>query len=105
MIEKSYKLSQGNEKVIEKVIADENIHYNHMVLNTNERLPEHFANSNVYMTVVRGVLSIGLDEQEIHAYAEGTLLKIPYNTKMNVINLNEKTLEIIVVKAPAPKAK
>ena len=30
MIEKEYKLSKTNEKAIEKVIFDENLHYLHM---------------------------------------------------------------------------
>jgi hypothetical protein len=30
-------------------------------------------------------------------------LKIPFKTKMNVRNLHPDTLELIVVKAPAPK--
>ena len=102
MIEQIYNLSRGNEKAVEKVIFDENIHYLHMVFNKGEGLPEHFSNSNVYMTVVRGELSIGLNDQEIHKYEAGTLLKIPYQTKMNVKNLNEETLELIIVKAPAP---
>ena len=104
MIEKEYKLSRGNEKAVEKVVFDENVHYLHMVFNKDEGLPEHFSNSNVYMTVVRGKLSIGLDEQDIHEYEAGTLLKIPFQTKMNVGNQNDETLELIVVKAPAPKA-
>ena len=33
----------------------------------------------------------------------GVLLKIPVNTKMNVKNFHAETLELIVVKAPAPK--
>lgn len=103
MVEQVFKLSVGDEKAVEKVIFDENVHYLHMVFNINEGLPEHFSNSNVYMTVVRGRLSIGLDEQEIHEYEAGTLLKIPFQTKMNVKNLHVETLELIVVKAPAPK--
>lgn len=103
MIEQIFKLTKGNEKAVEKVVFDENIHYLHMVFNQNEGLPEHFSNSNVYMTVIRGTLSIGLNEQEIHEYASGILLKIPYQTKMNVKNLHTDTLELIVVKAPAPK--
>lgn len=75
-----------------------------MVFNQGEGLPEHFSNSNVYMTVIRGRLSIGLDEQEVHQYDAGTLLKIPFRSKMNVRNLHEDTLELIVVKAPAPTA-
>ena len=55
------------------------------------------------MTVLRGVLSIGLDDQEIHDYEAGTLLKIPFNTKMNVKNLRSDVTELIIVKAPAPK--
>ena len=103
MVEQIFKLSMGNEKAIEKVIFDDNLHYLHMVFSQNEGLPEHFSNSNVYMTVIRGKLSIALDNQEIHVYEAGTLLVIPINTKMNVKNLNSETLELIVVKAPAPK--
>ena len=72
--------------------------------NTNEGLPEHFSNSNVYMTVVRGRLSISLNDQSYHVYEAGTLLKIPFQTEMNVKNLHPETLELIVVKAPAPKS-
>ncbi|ADU27455.1 cupin domain-containing protein [Ethanoligenens harbinense] len=104
MIEKEYKLSRTNEKAIEKIIFDENLHYLHMVFNKNEGLPEHFSNSNVYMTVIRGRLSIGLDDQEIHEYEAGTLVKIPFQTKMNVRNVHDETMELIVVKAPAPKS-
>lgn len=104
MVEQIFKLSVGNEKAVEKVIFDENIHYLHMVFNKDEGLPEHFSNSNVYMTVIRGRLSISLNEQETHKYEAGTLLKIPFETKMNVRNLHNETLELIVVKAPAPKS-
>jgi len=102
MVEKIYNFPTNNKKAIEKVIMDDNINYIHMVFGKGEGLPEHFANSNVYMTVVRGKLSIGLNEQEIHEYDEGTVLKIPIDTKMNVKNLHENTLELIVIKSPAP---
>lgn len=102
MIEQIYEMSIGDEKIVEKVIQDENIHYIHMVFNKGEGLPEHFSNSNVYMTVIRGRLSIGLNEQIVHRYEKGTLLKIPVNTRMNVKNLSDDVLELIVVKSPAP---
>lgn len=102
MIEQVFTFSRGNDKAIEKLLFDENIHYIHMVFPQNEGLPVHNANSTVYMTVVRGTLSIDLDEQGKHEYSAGTLLKIPYKTKMNVRNLHDNPLELIVVKAPAP---
>jgi len=103
MVEQVFKISTADTKAVEKVIFDENINYIHMVFNKDEGLPKHFSNSNVYMTVVRGRLSIGLDDQEIHEYEKGSLLKIPIDTKMNVRNLHKEVLELIVVKAPAPK--
>ena len=102
MIEQIFKLSLGNETTVEKVLFDENIHYLHMVLNKDEGLPVHITNSNVYMTVIRGKLSIVLAEQEPHEYEAGTLLKIPHQTKMNARNMHTETLELIIVKAPAP---
>lgn len=99
MVEKVFNLTLGNEKVVEKIVMDENVHYIHMIFNKGEGLPEHYSNSNVYMTVIRGILSIGLDEQEVHEYKQGTLLKIPVNTKMNVSNKHDEVLELIVVKA------
>lgn len=103
MIEQVFQLAQGDAKTIEKIVMDGNLHYMHMILNKGEGLPEHFANSNVYMAVLRGTLSIGLGEQEARAYPRGTLLKIPFHTRMDVRNLHDETLEITVVKAPAPK--
>ncbi len=102
MIEKVYKMTQGNEKTVERIITDENIHYAHIILNKNEGTPEHYTNANLYMTVLRGKLSIQLAEQEIHEYNTGDILKIPNNTKMTVKNLHEDVLELMVVKAPAP---
>ena len=103
MVEQVFKLAKSNEKVIEKVLHDENVHYNHMILNKGEGLPEHFSNSTVYMTVLTGTLSIGLDDEPVNVYESGTLLKIPFNVKMNVSNLHEEVLELLVIKAPAPQ--
>jgi len=103
MLEKIYNYSVGTEKSIEKIIDDDNVNINHMILPKGERLPEHYSNSNVYMIVSKGVLSIKLDEQEEHKYNKGAVLNIPYNTKMNVYNSDEDLLEIVVVKSPNPK--
>jgi len=103
MIEQIFKLSVSEDRLVEKVIQDDNLDYIHMRFNQDEGLPVHFSNSNVYMTVLKGKLSIALDEQDIHIYPEGTLLKIPFHTQMNVQNLHKDQLELIVIKSPAPK--
>jgi quercetin dioxygenase-like cupin family protein len=99
---KVYSLYRGEDKKAEKVLIDANIQYVHFTLPVGERLPEHNANSNVYMTVMRGKLSLRLDGGEYAEYGAGTLLTIPVGTRMNIENRNAETLELAVVKAPAP---
>jgi len=103
MVEKIYNYSTEDKGTIERIINDENLHINHMVINKGDGLPEHFSNSNVYMLVIRGILSLQLDEQDVHQYVKGDILNIPYNTKMNVRNNDDDVLEIFVIKAPNPK--
>lgn len=102
MIEKLFNFKSGNEKLIEMVISDENVNINHMILPKGEALPEHYSNSHVHMIVVQGAVSLQLNDQEVHTYPKGSILNIPFKTKMNVSNQNEELLEFFVVKAPAP---
>ena len=101
-IEKSYAFKQTDAKIVERIIEDEHVGINHMVLRKAEALPEHFTNSNVYMLIIRGAITLKLGEQEAHAYPAGSIINIPYNIKMNASNQNEATLEFFVIKAPSP---
>lgn len=103
MIEKKYTFTQTDDKIIEKIIDDDHAVINHMILPKGKSLPEHYSNSNVYMVVVRGNITLQLNEQEEHSYPAGSILTIPYKTKMNVFNKNDQLLEFFVFKAPSPK--
>lgn len=102
MIEKIFKFEESEKTKVEKLIMDENIHYINMTFEKGNGLPEHFSNSVLYMTIKEGILSIGLDNQEIKKYEKGTILKIPFNTKMNVKNTDDELLKLTVIKSPAP---
>lgn len=103
MIEKIYNYSTEDTRAVEQIIMDDNLNYIHMVFNKEEGLPVHMSNSNVYMTIIRGTLSIKLGQQEIHEYKKGEILQIPYGVEMDVKNFHNEVLELIVVKAPASK--
>lgn len=102
MIEKFYKFTQTDEKVIEKVVDDEYINLVHMVLNKEESVPQHYSNSNIYMVIVRGTMNIKLDDQDFNIHKEGNILNIPFNTKMDIINKDDDILEFFVLKSPHP---
>lgn len=103
MIEKVFNYSKEEKKNIEKIVNDDNLMLNHMVLPKDEGLPIHYSNSNVYMIIVKGKMNIKLDEKKANIYTKGDILNIPYKTKMDVKNKDEETLEFFVIKAPNPK--
>gem|GEM_PF-68127 len=103
LLEKIYEFYTGNEKTIERIVNDGNIHLNHMVFKEGEGFSEHYSNSNVYMIVARGTVSLRLAEQETIEYERGSIINIPYNVKMNGMNKHGETLALFIVKAPNPK--
>ena len=104
MVEKHYPCAVSNNKVIERILEDDHAAVNHMLLPTGTALPEHFANSHVYMIVARGAVTLRLDDQPDHTYAAPSVITIPFGTKMNAGNHHPDLLELFVVKAPAPAA-
>lgn len=103
MIEKKYFFTQTDEKIIERIISDDFADINHIVLKNGDALPEHYSNSNVYLIVVRGNLSLKLNEQEQETFSDGNIVNVPVNTKMNVCNKDNEILEFFIVKAPGTK--
>ena len=104
LIEKKYSFkSTSNKKLIEKIISDENLDLNHVIFYKGDALPEHYSNSNVYLIVVAGKITVQLNNQDEHSYSAGSIVNVPYKTKMNISNQQEEVLEFFIVKAPSPK--
>ncbi|MDD3520227.1 MAG: cupin domain-containing protein [Actinomycetota bacterium] len=103
MIEKKYSYKLTDAKTIERIISDENLDINHMVLPKGESLPEHFSNSNVYLIIANGRLTIKLNEQKEATYERGDIINVPFKIRMLIYNEHEELLEFFVVKSPSPK--
>jgi len=103
MIEKTYNYAVSDTKHIEKLIDDDPVMINHMILAKDDFVPDHHANSHVHMIIVRGQLTLKLDDQDSHTYAKGTIVNIPYNTFMKVRNEHEEVCEFFVIKSPSPR--
>ena len=98
MTETLFTLTQTDERLTERLIDENNLHIIHLVFPPGEGLPEHRANAHLYMTVLRGTVTLQLDDQPEHTYGPGSLLSIPYRTLMNVNNKNSDVLELINTK-------
>lgn len=104
MIEKVQPFTLSGEKTIERIIDEDAVAINHMILPKNTGLPEHNANAPVYMIVARGQITLRLDDQEPKTYPAGHIIQIPFKTHMQVVNTGETLTELFVVKAPGPKS-
>ena len=103
MIEKKYDYSSVDDTLIERIVNDDNVEISLMVLTKDTGLPVHYSNSNVYMIIVRGRMSISLNDNPAAEYRKGNILNIPFKTKMNVTNKYDEVLEFFVGKAPNPR--
>lgn len=103
MIEKQYFFNKSEEKLIEQMVNDDNVMINHVVLAKGDKLPEHNANSHVHLIINSGTITLQLAEQEEKSYKAGSIINIPFKTKMNISNSNNEPLDFFVIKAPNPK--
>ncbi len=95
---KKYELYQGNEYKLEKLVMEEKRQYIHMVIPKGDSLPIHYTNADLFMTVIKGVLSISLDKKRVEEIKAGTMIQIPFGVEMDVSNKHDETLKLIVVK-------
>lgn len=103
MIETIFTYTVSDEKVVERLVNEDVAMINHVVLPAGERLPEHYSDSNVFLIIARGALTLQLDEQDAHTYSE-RVVAVPFHTKMNITNSGAELVEFFIVKAPHPRA-
>ncbi|GEM_PF-173123 len=92
-----YRFTSKDERCIEQVVNRDEVQINHIVLPPQEKLPEHYSNSNVYLVVVRGVLYLTLEGEE-RRFSAGSIVAVPYRTRMDVRNEHSEVLEFLLSK-------
>lgn len=89
--------------LMEKVIDDERVNINHIVVPPGGSVPTHVSNSWVHQIVVRGTLSLSLEDEAFADHTTGAIVAVPFNKKMVIENRGTEMLEFFVVKAPNPR--
>ncbi|WP_421078298.1 cupin domain-containing protein [Methanothermococcus sp. Ax23] len=103
MIETVYNFTtESDSKVVEKIVNTDEVQIIHMIFPKGEGTPKHFTNSKVHLIVVKGEMTLTLEGQEPKVYPAGTIIHLPFNTKMIAQNLTCDVLEFFVIKAPHP---
>lgn len=98
-----YGYSQKTNKTFEKLIDDDHLIINHIVLPKGDGLPDHLTNSNVYLLITKGELTIRMQNKESRTYSAGQIVNIPYLEQMNMSNTQDLPTELFVIKTPNPR--
>lgn len=70
-------------------------------LKPGQSVPQHNANSNVHILVVRGEVVINLDGTDGLA-REGSLVPVIHKTAMNIRNKSAQDASFLIIKTPNP---
>ena len=87
----------GNRKV-----ADEKyIQIMQIAMKLEQSVPQHNANSNVHLMILKGTVSVNLDGED-DEIGEGDLLPANYQTRMKIMNTGQNDATFLVIKTPNP---
>jgi len=103
MIEKSIPFTIPTMKVIEQLVGNDEVMINHIALGKGDVVPIHYSDSNVYLIVVQGTITFIFDEQEAHHHKRGSIVQVPFHTKMDIRNTHDELGEFFIIKAPHPR--
>jgi len=87
----------GNRKVVD----EKHLLVMQIALKPGQSVPQHNANSNVHLLVVRGDLAVNLNGLDSHV-KEGDLLPVSYQTPMIIKNTGSIEATFLVFKTPNP---
>lgn len=87
----------GNRKLVE----EKHLLVMQIALKPGQSVPQHNANSNVHLLIVRGNLTVNFDGTD-NQVKEGNLLPIAYQTPMIIKNTGTDGATFLVFKTPNP---
>ncbi len=87
----------GNRKVVD----EKHLLVMQIALKPDQSVPQHNANSNVHLLVIRGALTVNLNGVD-HQAKEGGILPVAYQTPMTIKNTGNDNATFLVIKTPNP---
>lgn len=97
-MEKVYKYTITDQEIMENVFKDEKLLMNHVVVPSGKVFPKHPTDAIVYALIIRGELSVAIDNNMIKRFRAGQLVNIPKGANTELGNRGDEPLELFVVK-------
>ncbi|NDL67480.1 cupin domain-containing protein [Anaerotalea alkaliphila] len=97
-MEKIYSYTLTDREIFENVFTADNLLMNHVVIPPGKVFPKHPTDAEVYALIVRGQLSVGLEDEEVKVYGKGQVVNIPKGVQSELGNRTGDLVELFVLK-------
>lgn len=84
-----------------KLVDEKHVLMMQAALKPGQKVPEHKANSNVHLVILKGAVVVNLAGTDV-AVKEGDLLPIAVGTQMHIRNDSQQNATFLIVKTPNP---
>ncbi len=97
-MEKVYQYTITDQELMENVFKDEKLLMNHVIVPAGKVFPKHPTDAIVYALIIRGELSVTIEDNALKTYRAGQLVNIPKGANTELGNRGDEPLELFVVK-------
>ena len=98
MIESIIPITAGKEDIFENLIKKDSLTINHVVVPPGKIFPAHMTESEVYIIITTGTLTVNLNSQPDHSYCKNNMVSIPKGVMSGISNEGDVPTELYVVK-------
>ena len=98
---KEKEIFKKEDRGFANLVEEKYLQINQVCLEPGQQVPQHNANSNVTLTVIHGegTFQVG---SEVIRMRPGKLLRVQFQSPMNIKNESKERLAFLVIKAPHP---
>ena len=93
-----YAYTLTDHETLENVFDRGDCLMNHVVMPSGKVFPKHPTDAHVYITVLRGKLTIALEEEVPIQLIRGQVGNVPKGVMSSLSNISEDVVELIVLK-------
>lgn len=94
----TFPYTQTQTAIFENIFKLDQVLLNHAVIEPGQIFPKHPTDAAVYAIIVRGVLSIAIEDGAAENYQEGQVVHIPKGVASELGNRSEALVELFVIK-------
>ncbi len=98
-MEEIYSYTLTDEEIFENVFTEESLLMNHAVIPPGKVFPAHPTDASVHALIIRGDLSVALEDGAANTYTRGQLVHIPKGVLSELGNRGTEPVELFIVKS------